>query len=365
MLTKNPLVSIIVNNYNYEKFLKEAIDSACSQSYDNVEVIVVDDGSKDGSKDIICSYGDRITAVFKANGGQASAFNDGFSASSGDIILFLDADDFLFPNAVEKIVSNWSEDTAKVHFMLKGIDGESSPLGYSYPSRGHYLGRGDVVPLLLERGVYGVAPTSGNAISREALSAVMPIKEEKYRISADGYLAMSIPFYGKVVAIEELLGAYRVHGNNNWGALDGAKQFQSFVKHDKTKSELLSSLASAHGFDMQANILMRTNTHLRARIASLKLDRNAHPINEDSMFSLLYHGITSTWRYTNLTSQKRVVITLWFLIVSISPGFVARPVIYWLFAQESRPKFIKVILDKLRPMLSLRFNALSSTVQHD
>src|SRR5262249_8062926 len=96
--------SIIINNYNYGRFLNDAINSALAQSYPNVEVIVVDDGSTDNSREIIAGYGDRIVPVLKENRGQPSAFNAGFATSGGDVILFLDSDDALLPTAVERAV---------------------------------------------------------------------------------------------------------------------------------------------------------------------------------------------------------------------------------------------------------------------
>ncbi|MGL5878790.1 MAG: glycosyltransferase family 2 protein, partial [Xenococcaceae cyanobacterium] len=104
-MSERPLVSILINNYNYGKFLPEAIDSALAQTYDRCETIVVDDGSTDNSQEIIASYGDRIVPIFKTNGGQASAFNAGFAASSGDIICFLDADDVFLPEKAAAIAS--------------------------------------------------------------------------------------------------------------------------------------------------------------------------------------------------------------------------------------------------------------------
>ena len=89
-------VTILINNYNYARFLPAAIDSALSQTYHPLEVVVVDDGSTDESLDIIRDYGDRVRPVFKSNGGQASAFNAGFAASRGEVICLLDADDFFF-----------------------------------------------------------------------------------------------------------------------------------------------------------------------------------------------------------------------------------------------------------------------------
>ena len=90
-VSENPLVSII-SNYNYERFLEEAIDGALDQTYSNVEVIVVDDGSTDDCRRIIAGYGKRIVTVSKENGGQASACNVGFQASKGEIVIFLDAE---------------------------------------------------------------------------------------------------------------------------------------------------------------------------------------------------------------------------------------------------------------------------------
>ena len=99
-----PLVSILINNYNYDQFLHDAISSALNQTYPNIEIVVVDDGSTDNSSEIIASYGDAIIPVLKANGGQASAFNAGFAASRGDIICFLDADDIFIPEKVDEVV---------------------------------------------------------------------------------------------------------------------------------------------------------------------------------------------------------------------------------------------------------------------
>ncbi len=98
-----PPVSIIINNYNYDRFLAEAIDSALGQSYPNLETIVVDDGSTDNSRDVILGYKDRVTAVFKENGGQASPLSAGFAASKGKAILLLDADDLFLRNKASKV----------------------------------------------------------------------------------------------------------------------------------------------------------------------------------------------------------------------------------------------------------------------
>jgi glycosyltransferase involved in cell wall biosynthesis len=98
-------LSIIINNYNYSDFVCQAIKSALNQHcMAKVEVIVVDDGSTDNSREIIKNYAEKIIYYFQNNQGQASAFNKGFELSSGDIICFLDSDDFFYPNKLEEII---------------------------------------------------------------------------------------------------------------------------------------------------------------------------------------------------------------------------------------------------------------------
>jgi len=99
----SPLVSIIIPVFNGSKYLSEAIDSALAQTYPNIEVIVVNDGSKDQGKtrEIALSYGARITYLEKENGGVATALNEGIRASRGRYISWLSHDDAYEPNKVE------------------------------------------------------------------------------------------------------------------------------------------------------------------------------------------------------------------------------------------------------------------------
>ena len=118
-----PLVSILINNYNYGRFLGAAIESALSQDYPSIEIVVVDDGSTDNSRDIIDRYAGRIISVIKENGGQASAFNAGFAASQGEILCFLDADDLFNPEKVGRVVKAFLEQglnsrSLMVHHLL-------------------------------------------------------------------------------------------------------------------------------------------------------------------------------------------------------------------------------------------------------
>src|SRR5687767_13453136 len=150
-MSREPLVSIIINNFNYGRYVAEAIDSALSQTYQWTEVIVVDDGSSDDSRQVIAAYGDRVTAILKENGGQASACNAGFDVSQGEIVCFLDADDTLLPAAVERAVPLFSGgDVVKVHWPLCEVSKEGKRTGLLIPAA--ELAEGDLREDVIRRG---------------------------------------------------------------------------------------------------------------------------------------------------------------------------------------------------------------------
>ncbi len=99
---RKPLVSVIIPVYNGASFLSDAIVSALEQSHDNIEVLVIDDGSTDNTPEICKKYSDKIRYYRKENGGQAIARNFGIEQSGGDLIAFLDSDDIWASEKIEK-----------------------------------------------------------------------------------------------------------------------------------------------------------------------------------------------------------------------------------------------------------------------
>lgn len=101
MLNNQPLVTIVIIAYNEERFIAEAIESALGQTYSNIEIIVVDDGSKDSTLAIARNYSSKVTAVSQANSGNCSfPRNAGLNLANGEYISFLDADDILLPTKI-------------------------------------------------------------------------------------------------------------------------------------------------------------------------------------------------------------------------------------------------------------------------
>lgn len=99
------LVSVVIPVYNAERYLERCVRSVLEQSYPEVQVILVEDGSTDASPDLCDAWaGDRVQVIHQPNGGVASARNTGIAAASGEYILQLDSDDYLAPWAIEKLV---------------------------------------------------------------------------------------------------------------------------------------------------------------------------------------------------------------------------------------------------------------------
>lgn len=126
-MTSQPLVSIIIPCYNTEKFVSEAIESALNQTYPNVEVIVVDDGSTDRSVEVIQSFGDRIRFEQINRQGACVARNRGLKLSQGEFIQFLDADDILLPHKLELQVPILQADQADLVFCNGYLFGDDRP----------------------------------------------------------------------------------------------------------------------------------------------------------------------------------------------------------------------------------------------
>ena len=221
-MNNQPLVSILINNYNYGRFLKDAIASALNQSYQPIEVIVVDDGSTDNSREIIASYSDRIKAILKENGGQASAFNQGFAYSQGEIICFLDADDLFKPEKVTEVIHDFQKsDEIGWHFHhleLFGSDMEINDQANDLKNS-NLSGIYNLIPYIHKGKLNNSlsfelsTATSGMSFQRSLLAKILPM-DEKIRITSDDYIKYAALGISKGFISFEPLAQQRIHGNN-------------------------------------------------------------------------------------------------------------------------------------------------------
>jgi glycosyltransferase involved in cell wall biosynthesis len=222
-LPAQPLVSILISNYNYGRFIADSIQSALDQTYSNFELIICDDGSTDDSVRIVEEFArkdSRLRLIRKENGGQASGFNAAFAASRGEIVALLDSDDIFLPNKVERVVAGFQAHPDAgfgVHRIIRmsadlrrqGVWPMSDPLPSGWYGAS-MLRDGGVLPY--------TPPTSGLSLRREVGERLFPLPLEEPLVSCpDQLLCRLAPFLTNVTREDEALSAYRLHGNNNYG----------------------------------------------------------------------------------------------------------------------------------------------------
>jgi hypothetical protein len=238
-----PLVSILINNYNYGQFVAEAIHSALNQSYPQCEILVVDDGSTDNSREVISSFGTAIRTIFQANGGQASAFNAGFANCGGDIICFLDSDDVFRPYKVEEVVDAMRGPGRQWYFhRLQWTDAMLTPI--PTPPSDHDSGDYDF-RASSRKGTLRFAPpsTSGLSFTRRMLEQILPMPES-IKITSDNYMKYAALALAPGYFSVEQPALQRIHGANAY-----------------TKSE---------NETLKADVLIGTAAALRERMPALR-----------------------------------------------------------------------------------------------
>lgn len=338
--------SIIINNFNFGHFLSEAVESALRQTYPQVEVIVVDDGSTDDSLSRLEPYRGRVLVIAKENGGQGSCYSAGFSRCSGDVVMFLDADDYLSPHCIERVVRAWTDKTSKAHFYLAMVDGEKRALGARMPSG--RLAASEALDMMGLFGSYCSPPGSGNVFSAAFLRTILPFKNERELVhSADSVPIFAAPYFGDIIAIEDILGFYRRHGRAN-----------SSVTTVFDKSSSLTRLESEHRRDVLRDKSWRLASqqfetpayHLldpsraKRRLCYLRLNQRRGLVEGDNSLAFLFRCIGGIWRWSGYTFLQRCTATVWFLLVASLPLSLAEGPIRVALGVGERNRFQKALL---------------------
>lgn len=329
----HPLVSIVINNYNYGRYVRQAIDSAFAQTYPNIEVIIVDDGSQDESRNIIREYEGRAAVVLKDNGGQASTFNVGIARARGRFALLLDSDDFLFPDAIASCVRVFPDGYSRLFFRLKTVDAEGHPVRIESPANRFEAMDGlALLPSATCGEIYLGPPTSANFLDLRMLRSVLPIPEGEYRLCADAFILAKTSVKGPVKSLDQELGAYRIHDRNAFFV--SSKPFSNPRKVSTQIDNLFTSRAVIRdackevGTHWDPPPLERTFWYLHLLSAGLvwKLDNaNLQKISQRQI-------LVMTCNYL-LRGQdplgKRAVRTMYLLVVLLAPARLARRLLHY------------------------------------
>lgn len=222
-----PLISVVIDTYNHERFIEQAVSSAVEQDFpaSDFEIVVVDDGSTDGTAEIVRKFAPRVRLISKRNGGQASAFNAAFAEMRGEIIALLDGDDWWLQGKLRTVARALEENP------------DVGAVGHAYYRSFDESGKQELVARAEQTRFDLASPESARAacmawdffipssltVRREVIERVAPIPEELV-VSADAPIAASAMAM-KTLVIPEVLSCYRVHANNLYGVAseDAAK----------------------------------------------------------------------------------------------------------------------------------------------
>ena len=209
-------MTVVVDTYNYGHFIEEAVDSVLAQDFprEQMEILVVDDGSADDTAERVRKYGQRIQFYCKPNGGQASTLNFGIERARGEIVAFLDGDDYWLPGKLRHVAAEFERhpeagmvyhnffyrrDSSRDALSNSGLAGVS---GFLPESRKTLL-------------CYTFYPTSTLAFRRGVLQRLLPIPQDLI-VQADAHLSACVVFVAPIVYFDEPLTVYRVHKGNLW-----------------------------------------------------------------------------------------------------------------------------------------------------
>lgn len=340
-------LSVVICNHDYEAFVAEAIESALSIDWPDVEVIVVDDGSTDGSRDVIARYADRVAVVHQANLGQWAACNAGFARVSGDVVIFLDSDDLLDPSLMRRLATVWRPGISKVQFQMKVVDEQGRPTGAVLPQFHVVPTPAEVRAWALSAAAYPTPPGSGNAYSRAFLEKIFPLPGGDR--AADSYCLAAAPYLGDVVTIAEPLVAYRVHGKNQ-GAMAriDPRRFSFELERARFRLRFARSVASGASTPASDQVLDRSLTYLPYRLASLKLLPEQHPIAGDTSWRLMRDMTAACFTPQGVRARSRALLWIWAGAVAASPAKWGSELVLWRFAPMRRPAFVARALGALR-----------------
>jgi glycosyltransferase involved in cell wall biosynthesis len=213
--------AVVITSYNYRAFVGVAVDSALAQTRAPAQIIVVDDGSSDGSVDYLRErYGDdsRVTLVCGENGGQLVAFQRGVARAGADVICFLDADDRWEPDYLSRIGELYDSrrDVDFVFSDMQLFGDESRWMGYAEDSQD--LGYTAICTYMLMHW-YG-APTSALSMRAAWARRTLELPEDlshTWRLSADNCLVFGASVLGaRKYFLRTGAVRYRIHGNNGW-----------------------------------------------------------------------------------------------------------------------------------------------------
>jgi hypothetical protein len=270
-----PFVTALIDTYNHESFIEEAINSVLCQSFpaSEMEILVVDDGSADNTPELVRKFQPRVRLLRKTNGGQASAFNAGIPEARGEIIAFLDGDDWWAPGKLAAVTEAFAA-YASVGLVGHGVtqvypDGRQQTESPRVMTRFRINSAEGARTFRTRRGFLG---TSRMAYRKEILLQIGTVPEA-LKFEADEYLFTLAGLFADVLILRESFTFYRLHDKNLFqlpkGDAEGSRKKQQVLT---VLAQSLRAKLKGHGLpDEIAGIIVEC-VQVEADLLRLVLD---------------------------------------------------------------------------------------------
>jgi glycosyltransferase involved in cell wall biosynthesis len=296
------LVTVLIDTYNHERFIERAITSVLEQDMpmDDVEILIVDDGSTDRTPELVRHFEPRVRLLQKPNGGQASAFNFGFVQAHGEVLATLDGDDWWAKEKLRRVLETLeaNPDAGIVGHGFHEQYSDGRPNGLILPGRPYRLDLTSWQNAELFRHLASFFGTSRMTIRKSVLDRILPIPEE-LTIEADEYIFTLAPAIGPAVIINEPLCYYGIHSGNlfQFGKFEPVKARRKMNVLDVLMRELPPKLRN---FGATDEIVATLFQGMRVEAGRLRLSLDGgSPLEafsvERAAFKAAYHKVT--WRY--------------------------------------------------------------------
>ncbi|MGU3330858.1 glycosyltransferase family 2 protein [Methylobacterium mesophilicum] len=328
-----PLISVIIPNYNYAAYVSQAIESVLKQTYSNFELFVIDDGSTDGSRNIINKYAGLCNVVYLNNSGQLNACRAVSHMVRGEYVYVLDSDDYLIDHTVfSSIQSMLKQRPAKIQFKLMPVDENSVMIGDPFPGFPDDYDTPMMIKEVLENASYLTPPTSGNIYRKDVWDLVNTVHYHDY---ADGIAYLAAPFFGEVTTIFRPLACYRLHAKNHSAfrpdldkTNDKINVITSRITHLKTilTTEFAKKIKNPNDYFM---------------VSDLSLCRDLLQGGKPSIRCLLKH--LSNLTRANLPYSKKFAFAIWIISICFLPVHVSSAVAKQRISPRQRNFFMKII----------------------
>jgi len=216
MTADRSLVTALINTYNYGRYLPFAINSILNQTYPNIEIVVVDDGSTDHTPEVLAQYADKVRAIRTENGGQGHAFNIGIPQARGELVMLLDADDVWLPEKVERIVELAANHpkAGMLYHRFQNIDSYGIKQDFVFPPS---IVSGDYRARYLRAGAHWWCPiTSVLTFRTDHIRRALPIPTYAVREGADTVITDFCAMTTEIASLPDVLALRRLHGANHY-----------------------------------------------------------------------------------------------------------------------------------------------------